>query len=267
MNQTINTRKAVVLITTNTTAYFHSYCNALIFTKEGVLTGITINWLLHKSTLKNLKILTCQELSDTEITGVNILDNPDSIQWIKPGELILTTGYIFIDNPTLQENTIWGLKKAGLILIELPLDYSLADIAKEVTQNLYQQSFHEIVKEQTLFNSLFNSYFQEKSFSETLKILSDYLDRSVFVLENYQLGQWYALSKKDTNSLKSQPPQLILLLDTIHRPLIDNYFDSLFQFLMIKNSISLFRNKSAILSVVLTGGVLRSFLLLAMILI
>ena len=73
--------------------------------------GITINWLLHKSTLKNLKILTCQELSDTEITGVNILDNPDSIQWIKPGELILTTGYIFIDNPTLQENTIWGLKK------------------------------------------------------------------------------------------------------------------------------------------------------------
>ncbi len=202
MNQTINTRKAVVLITTNTTAYFHSYCNALIFTKEGVLTGITINWLLHKSTLKNLKILTCQELSDTEIT-----------------------------------------------------------------QNLYQQSFHEIVKEQTLFNSLSNSYFQEKSFSETLKILSDYLDRSVFVLENYQLGQWYALSKKDTNSLKSQPPQLILLLDTIHRPLIDNYFDSLFQFLMIKNSISLFRNKSAILSVVLTGGVLRSFLLLAMILI
>ena len=202
MNQIINTRKAVVLITTNTTAYFHLYCNALIFTKEGVLTGITINWLLHKSTLKNLKILTCQELSDTEIT-----------------------------------------------------------------QNLYQQSFHEIVKEQTLFNSLFNSYFQEKSFSETLKILSDYLDRSVFVLENYQLGQWYALSKKDTKSLKSQPPQLILLLDTIHRPLIDNYFDSLFQFLMIKNSISLFRNKSAILSVVLTGGVLRSFLLLAMILI
>ena len=95
-----------------------------------------------------------------------------------------------------------------------------------------------------------------------MKILSDYLDRSVFVLENYQLGQWYALSKKDTDSLKSQPPQLILLLDTIHRPLIDNYFDSLFQFLMIKNSISLFRNKSAILSVVLTGGVLRSFLLL-----
>lgn len=290
--------------------------------------GITINWLLHKSTLKNLKILTCEELSDTEITGVNILDNPDSIQWIKPGELILTTGYIFIDNPALQENTIWGLKKAGcaalciktrrffktipsfmkniakkagLILIELPLDYSLADVSKEVTKNLYQQSFHEVVKEQTLFNSLFNSYFQEKSFSETLKILSDYLGRSVFVLENYQLGQWYALSKKDADSLKSEPPQLILLLDTIreskhykigsvlfesltrtavflsfsnasyilcilcdnpeslpwstlsqaikildfsrnsdtiHRPLIDNYFDSLFQFLMTKDGIS-----------------------------
>ena len=35
---------------------------------------------------------------------------------------------------------------------------------------------------------------------------------------------------------------------------------------LIKNSISLFRKKNGILSVVLTGGVLRSFLLLAMIL-
>lgn len=290
--------------------------------------GLTINWLLHHSTLKNLKLLTCQELSNTEITGVNILDNPDSIQWLKPGELILTTGYIFIDNPALQENTIRGLKNAGcsalciktrrffetipsfmkeiaqevgLILIELPLDYSLADISKEVTKNLYQQTFREIAREQTLFNALFNSYFQGKSFRETLKILSDHLNHSVFVLENHQLGSWYALSQKDQRFLKHEQPQLNLLLETIkeadhckigsvifeslkrtaafltfsnasyilcilcdkpetlpwstisqaikildfsrnsetiHRPLIDNYFDSLFRFLMLKEDVS-----------------------------
>ena len=298
------------------------------FTKEGVLMGLTINWLLNHSTLKNLKLLTCQEFSNTEITGVNILDNPDSIQWIKPGELILTTGYIFINNPLLQENTIRGLKNAGcaalciktrrffetipcfmkdiaqevgLILIELPLDYSLADISKEVTKNLYQQTFHEIAREQTLFNALFNSYFQGKSFRETLKILSDYLSHSVFVLENHQLGEWYALTEEDRKLLNHEHPQLIPLLETIkeinqykvgsvifesltktaaflsfsnasyilcilcdkpenlpwstisqalkildfsrnsetiHRPLIDNYFDSLFRFLMLKEDVS-----------------------------
>lgn len=290
--------------------------------------GLTVNWLLHNSTLKNLKLLTCQEFSNTEITGVNILDNPDSIQWIKPGELVLTTGYIFINNPPLQENTIRGLKnagcatlciktrcffetipsfmknaaqKTGLMLIELPLDYSLADISKEVTKNLYQQTFHEIAREQTLFNALFNSHFEGKSFKETLKILSDYLNQSVFVLENHQLGEWYALSKKDKNFLKHEQPKLILLLETIkeanhykigsvlfesltrtaaflpfsnasyilcilsdkpeslpwstisqalkildfsrnsetiHRPFINNYFDSLFRFLMLREHVS-----------------------------
>lgn len=211
--------------------------------------GLTVNWLLHNSTLKNLKLLTCQEFSNTEITGVNILDNPDSIQWIKPGELVLTTGYIFINNPPLQENTIRGLKnagcaalciktrrffetipsfmknaaqKTGLMLIELPLDYSLADISKEVTKNLYQQTFHEIAREQTLFNALFNSHFEGKSFKETLKILSD----------KPESLPWSTIS------------QALKILDfsrnseTIHRPFINNYFDSLFRFLMLREHVS-----------------------------
>ena len=36
----------------------------------------TLDWLVHRSTLKDLELLTCPDLADTVITGVNILDNP-----------------------------------------------------------------------------------------------------------------------------------------------------------------------------------------------
>ena len=64
---------------------------------------LTLDWLIHRSTLKDLELLTCADLADTVITGINILDNPDTVKWFHPGELVLTTGYIFLDDEKLQE--------------------------------------------------------------------------------------------------------------------------------------------------------------------
>lgn len=125
---------------------------------------LTLDWLIHRSTLKDLELLTCQDLADTVITGVNILDNPDTAKWFHPGELVLTTGYIFLDNEELQRQIFKDLKDAGcaavglktrrffsevpeymralsesllLPLIELPYYYSLADIISVVDHQLY----------------------------------------------------------------------------------------------------------------------------------
>lgn len=124
----------------------------------------TLDWLVHKSTLKDLELLTCPDLADTVITGVNILDNPDTVKWFRSGELVLTTGYIFLDNEDLQRQILSNLKAAGcaaiclktrrffseipdhmrtlsetlrLPLIELPYYYSLADIISVVDRQLY----------------------------------------------------------------------------------------------------------------------------------
>lgn len=125
---------------------------------------LTIDWLVHRSTLKDLELLTCADLADTVITGVNILDNPDTVKWFHSGELVLTTGYIFLDDEDLQKQIFQNLKDAGcaavalktrrffqeipehmlrlseeirLPLIELPYYYSLADIISVVDRRLY----------------------------------------------------------------------------------------------------------------------------------
>lgn len=125
---------------------------------------LTLDWLVHQSTLEGLTLLTCKDLADTPITGVNILDNPDTVKWFRAGELVLTTGYIFLDDEDLQFRIFKNLKEAGcaaiglktrrffseipdhirqlsedlrLPLIELPYYYSLADIISAVDRELY----------------------------------------------------------------------------------------------------------------------------------
>ena len=200
---------------------------------------LTLQWLLEESELVGLKLLTCKEHLGNIISGVNIMDNPDTVRWIKPGELVLTTGYVFRENPSLQESTIADLKKAGcsalcikskrfldeipqpmldvsqkegLPIIELPPDYSLADISETVSKHLFQEQFQDAIREQTLLNTLFNCYFQGRSMGEILKILSDYTASSVFILDNNTLSNWFSLTPQDASLLPDdETPKLEVL--------------------------------------------------------
>lgn len=196
---------------------------------------LTLDWLLTQSTLKGLKLLTCHSLTSTQICGVNIMDNPDTVQWIKPGELILTTGYVFVGHTDLQQQIPANLKKVGcaalcikskrffdeippamleaaeqaeLPLIELPYQYSLSDISEEISRQLYHLQFEEIASEQSLFNELFNGYFQKKSLSELLDIVAQYLGCPVFILDKQQQNIWS--SRSDCAVLPEETPSIVL---------------------------------------------------------
>lgn len=185
---------------------------------------LTLQWLIEESDLTGIRLLSCKDHVTNQICGVNIMDNPDTVRWIKKGELVLTTGYVFCDNPVLQESIIADLQTAGcaalciktkrfldvvpetmlqaservgLPIIELPTCYSLSDISEEVTRHLFQQQFQDAIKEQTLLNTLFNCYFQRNSMDEILRILAEYLGCSVFILDDNAPRSWFALSAAD----------------------------------------------------------------------
>lgn len=190
---------------------------------------ITLKWLLHESRLQGLKLLTSFDAGSIEITGVNILDNPETLQWIKSGELVLTTGYIFRGNPSMQTRILKDLKSVGcaalcfktkrffsevpaamleiaqqigLPLVELPLTYSFAEISEEISRKLYTEQFAALAREQVLYNALFNAYFQGRPLNEILRILSDYLARTVCILDGRRQIPWCAPaeSEKDLNA-------------------------------------------------------------------
>lgn len=180
--------------------------------------AITLNWLIHQSKLENLSLAACPELIDTPISSVNIMDNPDVIQWFKKNELVLTTGYVFADDPKLQTTILQNLKEAGcsalgiktkryfdtipqhildvanrihLPIIELPVHYSFSDISGLVNKEIYAEEFRDIAREQTLYNALFNSFFEHRPTADTLELLSRYLDHPVLLLDDGGRVRWH----------------------------------------------------------------------------
>lgn len=100
---------------------------------------------------------------ENKVTSVNIMDAPDIWNWVKPGDLILTTAYTIKDDPRLQEQLIRELVKSGSAglgiktkrflpeipaimrqvadelnfpLLELPLSMSLAEIMNPVISSI-----------------------------------------------------------------------------------------------------------------------------------
>lgn len=73
----------------------------------------TLNWLIQESNLNNIRLITGENHILQEIKSVNVLDNPDVLKWFKQNELVLTTGYCFKDNPTLQRQMIKDMCEIG----------------------------------------------------------------------------------------------------------------------------------------------------------
>lgn len=100
---------------------------------------------------------------DNDVTSVNIMDAPDIWNWVKRGDLILTTAYTVKDDPALQERLIRELSAAGSAglgiktkrflpeipaamkqvaeelnfpILELPVELSLAEIMNPIISSI-----------------------------------------------------------------------------------------------------------------------------------
>ncbi|MBO1265518.1 PucR family transcriptional regulator ligand-binding domain-containing protein [Proteiniclasticum sp. SCR006] len=71
---------------------------------------LTIRQFLKLSSFIDLKLLAGEKGLDHIITSVNIMDNPDALDWFSPGEMLVTSGYFFKDSREAQEKVMKQLK-------------------------------------------------------------------------------------------------------------------------------------------------------------
>lgn len=119
---------------------------------------------------------------DNIVSSANIMDAPDILNWVKPGDLILTTAYIVKDDPILQERLIRELAATGAAglgiktkrflpeippiiqktaeelnfpILDLPLDLSLSEIMNPIISSIAdKQSYvlHRTIEIQKTLN-------------------------------------------------------------------------------------------------------------------
>lgn len=123
---------------------------------------LTVKDLLHLDELKGITLIAGERNINNEILQVNIMENPDAFDWLTPGEMLLTTGFIFKDDDAMQKRLIRDLakmncaalgfklqryfdevpeamiklaNKVNLPILSIPYDYNFTQIISIINQN------------------------------------------------------------------------------------------------------------------------------------
>lgn len=125
---------------------------------------MNLSELLSLDKLKSIEIVAGLKGIQREATGAVMLDNPDMVNWMREGEILLTTGYVLKENPHRQleildeliKNKAGGLaikvrryfdeippemiKKAddnGFPILQLPYYMSLSEVSEILNKQIY----------------------------------------------------------------------------------------------------------------------------------
>ena len=169
---------------------------------------LTLGWFLYETPIDNLEFIGKEEDLLKPITGISVLDNPDGVRWIKKHEIILTTGYIFLNDLKLQKQVIADLhaidctafcikvkrffdkipdslikeaEKYGVPLVSVPFYHGYSNMINVINQNLIDQkiSMQQFVLNETeKFHQL---YFNKEGIMKMLEEVSHYTNSIIMI--------------------------------------------------------------------------------------
>lgn len=168
---------------------------------------------------QEFKMLAGKNGAKNAITGVNILDNPRASEWLSPGELILTSGYLFSETPDalekfitnfhhlniaavcikpqlyltpLPEELIKLCNQYNLPLIEIPYGISFSKIMTSV-MNLLSESSLKVYQNVLDANSTFmRAELEGTSFEKLIRSLEELFDNPLIITGS----DWGLVSEK-----------------------------------------------------------------------
>jgi len=128
--------------------------------------GITIEELMTHDIMKDATIVAGESGISRVVTGANIMEVPDILEWVKAGELLITTAYSIKDDekalknliPLLNSKGLSGLaiktkrylekvpqimvdeaNRLGFPIIELPYDLSFSDVMNDILLEVHNK--------------------------------------------------------------------------------------------------------------------------------
>ncbi|MGI9860547.1 PucR family transcriptional regulator ligand-binding domain-containing protein [Moorella naiadis] len=142
------------------------------------------------------------------VTGVNIMEVPDITNWVKPGQLLVTTGFAIRDNREAQENLIPSLVQLGLAglciktrrylaevpssmlcqantydlpLIELPPDIGFADLIYEVLSAILQEQSAYLSRMLDVHSALMQIMLEGGGLQKIADTLAGLVENTVYI--------------------------------------------------------------------------------------
>lgn len=176
---------------------------------------LTVKDLLQIKSIEGIRVVAGEKGLDNQISIVNIMENPDTFDWLTSNELLLSTGYIFKDNLELQNRIIKELAEIncaglcikikryfdqipqnmidlanqyGLPILELPYGYTLSQIISIINES--RSSSHDLLNRKALdiHNSLFSIALQGGGIDQISSELARTIQNPIIILDkDFQL--------------------------------------------------------------------------------
>ncbi len=171
--------------------------------------GITIEDALKMDCMKDSKLISGFKGIKNIISSVNVMADPDVINWVGEGDFLLTTGYSFKES-TLDEQKdiireaskkdlagigiklypyleklspeLLGLSEdLNLPIIEINHEMSLSDIMTPIFNEIFNKQAYLLKKTEEIYEQFMNAMLKGKNVVEITKLISDDIKNPVLL--------------------------------------------------------------------------------------
>ena len=145
---------------------------ALRLASTGTLTyGLSVGEVLGVSTLNGARLIAGRAGLERIVQRLNVMEVPDILSWVKPNELLLTTGYPLRNTPQSLDNLVADLDERGLAALAIKLGRYLDSLPAEMIAQADRRGFPLILLPNDVgFDDILN------------QVLTDILNRQAAVL-------------------------------------------------------------------------------------
>ena len=103
--------------------------------------GLTVSEVLAAPCLAQARVLAGAAGLDRIVTRLNVMEVPDILPWVKPHELMLTTGYPLRDDPEALVRLVSELDERGLAALAIKLHRYIDDVPAELIAEADRRGF------------------------------------------------------------------------------------------------------------------------------
>lgn len=185
--------------------------------------GLAVKDLLRIPHFKDAVLLGGQDGLDQFVSRVNVMEVPDVVDWVRPGEFLMTTGYPFRQEPEILEKLIEELARKGIValgiktkryidkvplaavqaanhfglpLIELPPSTTFSDVVREVMERVLVQESRQLSILQNRVQRLSHVLLHGDGLSSFLCLLESFVGNPVVLLD--RKNRWMASPEGET---------------------------------------------------------------------
>lgn len=172
--------------------------------------GVKFREILEKDFFKNTVVLCGHGGLDHYISKVNVMEVPDIINWVKPGELLLTTAYSIKDDilklndliPIMKEIGVAGLgiktkryienlpqsvleiaNENDFPILSIPLDMSFGDIISNVLTSVVNNQMNLLIQIDEFNTRLKGIMLRGGELNEIATMIKDVINAPVVITE------------------------------------------------------------------------------------